>query len=205
MILYLILFSQSFFNLSCIYLASLPTISMQENNSVSNDNQNQLGAYLAGLIEGDGSIYTPSSIRNSKGQKISPHIEIAFDIKDLPLIEKIKQTLNGGYIVIRKNKLSGSYVIKKQEVLLKLISLINGKMRTPKIEALHRLIKFLNNNNNFSIPILGIDTTNLNYNAWLSGLIESDANFYFNWKLNKKKYTNKYCLLFTIISKTKLY
>lgn len=45
---------------------------------------NQLGAYLAGLIEGDGNIYTPGL--NVKGY---PQIEIAFDIKDIQLAKKI--------------------------------------------------------------------------------------------------------------------
>lgn len=38
---------------------------------------NQLGAYLAGLIEGDGNIYTPRL--EVKG---APQIEIVFDIRD---------------------------------------------------------------------------------------------------------------------------
>jgi len=48
---------------------------------------NQLGAYLAGLIEGDGNIYTPRL--NVKGY---PQIEIAFDIKDVQLAKKTKTT-----------------------------------------------------------------------------------------------------------------
>jgi hypothetical protein len=97
---------------------------------------NQLNSYLAGLIEGDGSIYTPL---NNK-IKALPHIEIAFDIRDLLLFEKIKENLGGGFITIRNNGQSGRLTIKKQAILLKLINLINGHMRTPKIEALYRLI-----------------------------------------------------------------
>jgi LAGLIDADG DNA endonuclease family protein len=102
--------------------------------------ENKLGPNLAGLIEGDRHIYVPSTIRGTKGKKIVPSIEIAFNIKDYPLFEKIKDTLEGGYIVLRKNNKSGRLIIKKKSVLLKLINLINGYMRTPKIEALHRLI-----------------------------------------------------------------
>ena len=51
--------------------------------SFQRSNYNQLGAYLAGLIEGDGNIYTPGL--NVKG---GPKIEIAFDIKDIPLAKK---------------------------------------------------------------------------------------------------------------------
>jgi LAGLIDADG endonuclease len=87
-----------------------------------------------------GHIYVPSTIRYVKEKKIVPSIEIAFDIKDHPLFEKIKDTLEGGYIVLRINNKSGRLIIKKKSVLLKLINLINGYMRTPKNEALHRLI-----------------------------------------------------------------
>jgi hypothetical protein len=59
---------------------------------------NQLGAYIAGLIEGDGNIYTPRL--NVKGY---PQIEIAFDIKDVQLAKKNKQkiiSVIGGGLVI---------------------------------------------------------------------------------------------------------
>ena len=59
---------------------------------------NQLGAYLAGLIEGDGNIYTPRL--NVKGY---PQIEIAFDIKDVQLAKKIISVIGGGNLFIRAN------------------------------------------------------------------------------------------------------
>lgn len=55
-------------------------------SSISNTKDKQLGPYLAGLIEGDGSIYVHDEIDS----KNAPQIEIAFDIKDIKLIEKIK-------------------------------------------------------------------------------------------------------------------
>jgi hypothetical protein len=53
---------------------------------------------------------------------------------------------------------------KKSDLLLKvvLLRLINGYMRTPKIEALHRLITRLNSKHNTNIPLLGIDT----FSSW---------------------------------------
>lgn len=42
-------------------------------------------------------------------------------------------------------------------------------MRTPKIEALHRLINWLNNRpNSEGLLKLGIDKSSLNSNAWLT-------------------------------------
>ncbi len=60
-------------------------------------------------------------------------------------------------------------------------------MRTPKIEALHRLITWFNLKINYSIPLLNIDTTPLSNSSWLSGILEADGSFYLNWKLNKKE------------------
>ena len=75
---------------------------------------NKLDPYLAGLIESDGHVYVPSSIRDNKGKKRAPSIEIAFDIKDQFLFEKIKDRLKGGYIVLGKNKKVEDYLLKRK-------------------------------------------------------------------------------------------
>ena len=140
-----------------------------------------MGADLAGLIEGDGNIYTPRL--NVKGY---PQIEIAFDIKDVQLATKIISVIGGGKLFIRANGKSCRITIKKSDLLLKVVQFINGYMRTPKIEALHRLITWLNSKHNTNIPLLGIDTSPLNYSSWLSGILDADGTFYLTWKLNKK-------------------
>ena len=97
----------------------------EKNNQIK---YNQLGAYLAGLIEGDGNIYTPRL--NVKAQ-----IEIAFDIKDVQLATKIISVIGGGKLFIRANGKSCRITFKKSDLLLKVVQFINGYMRTPKIEA----------------------------------------------------------------------
>ena len=131
-------------------------------------NDKQLGPYLAGLIEGDGSIYTPLISEDSKTNTV-PHIEITFDVKDSEFFKKIKNVLGGGFITMRSNGQSGRLRLcrRKKDILLKLVNLINGHMRTPKIEALHRLINFLNLKHNYSIPLCGIDQTPLSESSWL--------------------------------------
>lgn len=44
-------------------------------------------------------------------------------------------------------------------------------MRTPKIEALHRLIIWYNNKYNTQIPLLGLDESPIHSNNWLSGFL----------------------------------
>jgi len=58
-------------------------------------------------------------------------------------------------------------------------------MRTPKIESLHRIIKWCNNKWSLKIPLLGINITPLQSNAWLSGILDADGSFYLNWLYDK--------------------
>lgn len=72
-------------------------------SSSNNDSKKLLGHYLAGLIEGDGSIIVPKTIRNQKGKLLYPVVKITFVEKDAPLAKKIKEVLNGGTLVYPKN------------------------------------------------------------------------------------------------------
>ena len=92
--------------------------------------------------------------------------------------------------------------IKKSYLLLKVVQLIIGYLRTPKIEALHRLITRLNSKHNTNITLLGLDTTPLNYSTWLFGII--DAVGIFNL-IRKLRYANRNYLLLKTFSKTKLH
>lgn len=103
--------------------------------------------YIAGLIEGDGSIKVPSTLRSDKGRLIYPSVTIVFVDKDLPLAEILVKRLNGTL-----NKTTGNWYvlsIYKLSALHELAKLVNGKFRTPKIEALCRLINWLNNYGKF--------------------------------------------------------
>jgi hypothetical protein len=62
--------------------------------------------------------------------------------------------------------------------LHELAKLVNGKFRTPKIEALHRLINWLNNYGKFEkIKVLPADDSNILSNSWLAGYSDCDSNF----------------------------
>lgn len=47
-------------------------------------------------------IYTPSTLRDNKGNKLRPQIEIEFAIEDLPIAKKIQETLNGGIFKLKR-------------------------------------------------------------------------------------------------------
>jgi hypothetical protein len=148
----------------------------------------QLSHYLAGLIEGDGTIIVPTKDKTPSGKNTHPVIRIVFTLPDLSLAQKLQQVLGCGFIQKPKQGNYCLFEIQNIEGLLKLANLINGKIRTPKIEALHRLINWLNNKKNSSIVCLGLDTSNLNSNSWFAGF--SDADSYFQVSLTHNKELN---------------
>jgi len=105
----------------------------------SSSKNDQFGFWLAGLIESDGSIVVPDVRRDVKGRLRYPFIKIVFHTDDLPLAQHLMKLLGGGTIETSK----GYWCVlwfRDIVTLHKIITLINGKMRTPKLEALHRLI-----------------------------------------------------------------
>lgn len=151
-----------------------------------------MGHYLAGLIEGDGAIIVPATLRSEKGKLLYPTIKITFVDKDTPLALKIKEVLGGGTVEYPKDVKYVNYLIQDIATLQKVTVLINGKMRTPKIEALYRIIDWFNNRPNQKVPILKLDrdTSNIGNNAWLSGFLEADGNFYSVFSVNSSGIAN---------------
>jgi hypothetical protein len=96
-----------------------------------------LQSYLAGLIEGDGHIAVHD--KKSKSKVFRPKILIVFNIHDKPLALKLSALLKVGKVIDKSAGHVLLQILAKKEVL-KIINLINGRMRTPKIEALHRAI-----------------------------------------------------------------
>lgn len=139
-----------------------------------------LGSYLAGLIEGRGTILVSDRKKDVK-------IIIEICKADLPLAEKLQKITQSGTIQDGQKGYCIWYIKDKEEVI-KTINLINGYMRTPKINQLHQAILFFNSKFSMNIPLLLIDTTNLNSNTWLSGFTDSVGKFYINIpNFSKKK------------------
>lgn len=178
-------FSNLVLNESWFFFKSVPEVFLRNNeyfltSSVTLSlSKNNFSSYLAGLIEGDGSIIVPT--KNIKSY--NPYFEIVFHKDDLSLAEILQTILGGNF------KISDNYcvlIIKKKSSVLTVINLINGVMRTPKIEALHRMIDWFNLNNKTELNPLALDYTPILSNYWLAGLIDADGSFYFNWLLDKK-------------------
>ena len=133
--------------------------------------------YLTGLIEGDGTIIVPKTER-TKNRLNYPSIQIVFHLKDLPLALIIQKELKHGSLSRKKGVNAYILTINNKKGLLSLISLINGKMRTPKIYSLYNLIDWYNSKDlNISIEKKELNKLPLSSTPWLSGFIEADGHF----------------------------
>ena len=154
------------------------------NENFYKDLRSQYGPYLAGLIEGDGSIAVHN--KESKSQKYNPKILIVFNLADEPLASKLSLVTKTGEIYKKKDAGHVLWQIQSKKDVIKMINIINGFMRTPKIEALHRAINWFNEFENSNIDCLGLDTSPIDSNAWLAGFSDADANFSISL-INRKK------------------
>jgi hypothetical protein len=177
--------------------------------------RSQIGPYLAGLIEGNGTISVHNP--NSTTKKFSPQIIIVIKKADLPLANYLQNITKCGQVLIKPERGYVLWQIQDIVSIFTIVSIINGFMRTPKIEALYRTIDWLNNyflnNNKLLGPNLNLEATNtklifeggglehkksilenkpldsspIDSNAWLSGFTDADGNF----SINIQKRTNK--------------
>lgn len=120
---------------------------------MKNYNNSHLGYYLAGLIEGDGNIWTSKTFKSAKGRIYNPRVMITFHINDMPLIKHIKEISGKGSIYKAKGSKFGKYIISDKDTL-KTFNLINGKFRTPKIKYLKlQIILTLHKTNIEKLPL----------------------------------------------------
>lgn len=135
---------------------------------------NQLGSYLAGLFEGDGHIWIQKTVT---GKKHNPRFCITFSLKNEPLAKKLLEIIGFGFIRYKNGENACVLVISSVAGLKLIVSLINGKLRTPKIGQLVALIDWLNRNHSTNIPVLPINNSPLSSDAWLSGFVDADGSF----------------------------
>ena len=163
---------------------------VEKNNTSKEDEsiectKSKIGPYLAGLIEADGSIAVHN--KDSKAKKYNPKIIVVFSLADKPLADKLVSITNAGVVFSKENAGHVIWQIQKKEDVLKIVNLINGYMRTPKIEALHRAIIWFNEFYNCKIDCLALDLSPIDSNAWLAGFTDGDGNFSINLINRKKK------------------
>jgi hypothetical protein len=125
---------------------------------MKNTNKTFINSYLAGLFEGDGHIWFS---RNNTKKRYNPRFCITFHLKDEPLAKKILEIIGHGYIAYKPKYNACVLVVTTVKGLRKIISCINGKLRTPKIIQLHNLIDWMNKNHSLNTKNLSIKKSNL--------------------------------------------
>lgn len=140
-----------------------------------NNNSDNLSYYLAGLIEGDGHFNVPKFLYSDKVKTRIAGIEIIFALKDKPSAELLRNKF-GGNVYLDSKKRMVRWMIKDIKSVTKIVNLINGKLRTPKINGFYKMIDFLKMKG-VEIEKLSLDTSPLNNNAWLAGFIDADGHF----------------------------
>jgi hypothetical protein len=139
--------------------------------SYEKDKKNHiLGSYLAGLFEGDGFIWIQKTIGTKKH---NPRICITFNLKDLPLAEKLLKLIGFGSIRIDAKENACVLTVSPIKGLIIIVNLINGYLRSPKIHQLHSLIDWLNYNHDTNFNKFPINNTSLSSDAWLAGFIDA--------------------------------
>ena len=151
-----------------------------------NKDTSNLGSYLAGLQEGDGSIHIPTSIRNSRGKLQYPRIKISFASHDLPLALELIKIQGGGTVDNPKGKWV-NLQIQDRDTLIRFMNLVNGKLRTPKLVTFNKLIDF----QSLDLHQYDLDHSPLNSNSWLAGFIDADGNFSAAFIFNKEGFASK--------------
>lgn len=147
-------------------------ISIHMNKHMKPLNDEQFGHYLAGLIDGDGHFSTQQQL------------VIVYHILDASLAYYIKKMIGYGSVSIIKDKQAYKYVVSSKIGILKVINLINNKVRNIKRyeQILNNILKhpsYINENIHFRIN----DVTNINNighimnNHWLAGFTDADGSF----------------------------
>ena len=160
------------------------------NNDTRLLTNNNLGYYLAGLLEGDGHISIPALGNTTLNRVLNPRIVFTSHINNLGMYAYIQSELGnvGRFQTSGKNVLR--YIIGDKNGIILFINLIHGKLRTPKNKRFNDLIKFINAK--YSFPGGGlseslIDNSNFTNNSWFTGFTEADGHFGIKYIESKAK------------------
>lgn len=128
-------------------------------------NEDQFGHYLAGLIDGDGHF------------SLQQQLVIVFSALDVSLAYYIKSRIGFGQVKKVKDKNACLYVLSNIDGIIKVVNLINGKLRT--YNKYKQVINRIVSNSKYTDYKISftINNTSCFYNYWLAGFSDADASF----------------------------
>jgi len=147
----------------------------EENIYINKVSVSDKRSYLAGLFEGDGHIWISKDLAKKKH---NPRFCITFGLKNEPLAKKLLDIIEYGHIAYKPKNNACVLTVSPVKGLKRIVRLLNGEMRTPKINQLYLLIDWLNKNHSSTIKKLPLKTSNLNEDSWLAGFVDADGGFY---------------------------
>ena len=157
--------SETLRNNTEFYFENIKEISEHVPKHLKPLNDEQFGHYLAGLIDGDGHF-------SSKQQLV-----IVFSSPDVNLAYYVKKTLGYGHVNKVKDKNAYLFIVSNKDGIIKVLNLINGKLRT--INKFNQVKYNLLNNPKYlkeNLEILINETNDFN-NHWIAGFSDADASF----------------------------
>lgn len=142
--------------------------------SYTNSSERAWNEWLAGLIDGGGSLLVNKSGYTSA--------EITMGLEDEQALMSIKQKL-GGSVKLRSGLKALRYRLHNREAMINLINRINGNIRhTSRVKQLDALGQTLN------IPIIYPGTITRN-NGWFAGFMDADGTITYSIKNNHPQLT----------------
>ena len=150
-----------------VYSEHVKSISIHVPKHLKLLNYEQLGHYLAGFIDGNGHF--------SKAQQLI----LVFSSSDVFLAYYLKKELVYGNVrkVKDKNKNAYHFIFSNKQDILKVINLINGKLRTE--HRFHQLINNILNDDKYKDTNIHftLNSSNDFNNHWLAGFTDADGSF----------------------------
>ena len=110
-------------------------------------------------------------------KKHNPRFLYNFWVKKWTFSKKLLEIIELGFIRYKNSDNACVIVVSSVSGLKKIVYLINGKLRTPKIWELEALINWLNKNHSANNLLLPLCDSSLLSDAWLSGFIDADGSF----------------------------
>ena len=104
-------------------------------------------------------------------------MSITFNLKDLPLAEKLKDVLGYGWIRIKQKENACVLTFHTIKGLIYIVSLMNSYLRTPKLNKFNKLIDILNQKEGLSIDKYSVQLQDFKKDSWLVGFIDADGSF----------------------------
>jgi len=130
-----------------------------------NLNKDQFGYYLAGLLEGDGSINLPFLGSTTLNRILNPRIVFTSHINNIEMYVYIQSMLEGKGRFQLVNDNTIRYIIGDIEGIILFINIVHNKLRTPKNETFNKLIDFINKKYNLKISSSILDKSDLLTNS----------------------------------------